>query len=110
MVTEAHVREKWELGAIEVFLVERGGASTNMIIELKAGERAVAYTFLETEDVGGGLLIPRHFAEPLRNALDAFIGKPQDDWRSRYEEARDALAVERRRVDELLAGYAARNP
>lgn len=46
--------------------------------------------------------VPEQYAEPLRDALDQALGRPQDDYRARYEEAQAALAIERGRVDALL--------
>lgn len=48
------------------------------------------------------LLLPEGYAEPLRDALDVALGKPRDDYRARYDEASNALIVERQRVDSVL--------
>jgi hypothetical protein len=49
-----------------------------------------------------GMALPREAAEALRDALNAFFGEKPNDYRARYEEARDALEHERRRVDAAL--------
>lgn len=49
-----------------------------------------------------GMTLPEEAAEPLRDALNEFLGKPKDDYRAKYEEARDALQIERDRVNVFL--------
>ncbi len=44
----------------------------------------------------------RGIVEALRTACDEHLGARPDDYRAKYEEARDALTVERARVDHLL--------
>lgn len=102
---EAHVRT-WGIhpDAAEIFLVER----------FHAGRRAYPlidgeiHPMLSTDEIlqpgfsMSPLLLPREFCEPLRDALDEALGRPHDDFRSRYEEAQVALMCERQRIDNYL--------
>lgn len=49
------------------------------------------------------LKLPEDAARALHAALSAYFGPAPDDYRARYEEARDALTVERARVDSILS-------
>lgn len=48
------------------------------------------------------MLLPEFAARALLAALKEHFGDPPNDFKARYEEARDALHVERARVDALL--------
>lgn len=50
-----------------------------------------------------GMLVPIDAIEAIRDAADRYLGERPDDYKAKYEECRDALYVERRRVDELLS-------
>lgn len=49
------------------------------------------------------LLLGVEYLRPLRDAIDRALGAQPDDWKAKYEEARDALFVERKRVDMIVA-------
>lgn len=94
---EAHVRDAFELMSLEIFLT-RGRREQIRKLNRHRAEFVPVDPLVATP----GLILPWDFAEPLRNALDVALGRPHDDYRSRYEEARDALEFERRRVDQFI--------
>lgn len=72
------------------------------ILELRTGQPPLMEDHSTLEVGPRGIILPYDAAEPLRDALSVALGNRPDDYRAKYEEARDALEVERRRVDDLL--------
>lgn len=88
-------------------LAWRRDRRTDFVTEISADT-----TLLSVDEGEAGprsLKLSKDAARALRLALDAHFGDAPNDYRARYEEARDALVVERARVDQLL-GVLTRQP
>lgn len=110
MTWEAFVSEDFPTMGARLYLRDSYGRDARYVVRLGAERADLELTqFEEASGAYCGLYLPRDAAEPLRDALDVYLGKPRDDWRSKYEEARDALELERRRVDSLLSVVHNRN-
>lgn len=104
MAWKARVEHDFPMMQIKILLGEFWDDGGRLVTQIGPGRET---TLLQLEGVGTsspeGMVLPQEAAEPLRDALTDFLGKPKDDYRAKYEEARDALAVERARVDAFLA-------
>lgn len=99
---QAHVSPAFD--GIELIWGDVGRGRSDFVSEINA-RRTVMVTVEDGHDVPR-LLLPglmgREAVTALRDALDELLGKPRDDYRAKYEEARDALLTERARVDKVL--------
>lgn len=97
------VIEDFPRNGVEIKLAQRRATVLDYVTEISLNTTLTSVP--SGQDGPAGLLLSTDAARVLRDALSEFFGPPADDYRSRYEEARDALSVERQRFDALVARF-----
>lgn len=106
---QAFVVKDWPRNAMRIHLRNREGNTANYVAQIGPGADTVMRTVRSetaTGEAPEGMLIPDEAAEALYIELHRLFGGKPNDYQAKYEEARDALEVERRRVDALLTQVA----
>jgi hypothetical protein len=100
---KARVVDDFPMLGARLHVADVHGDISEYVVKFGPGRETTMQTTRGGEAGPEGMLIPGDAIEAIRDALDVYLGKPRDDYRARWEEARDALAIERARVDAFLA-------
>ena len=103
MSWRARVVDDFPSNGARLHVAELRGEVSDYVVRVGPGRDTMLRSVQPGEVGPEGMYLPGDALVVIRDALDVYLGRPRDDFRARYEEARDALQVERDRVNQLLA-------